>query len=74
MDPEKVRLIFKDTYNFYLKWRDMEGEVDITKMWDDAKEINSQYCDCELCRHIMTDVCNIIEQKFRPGGNDGGSL
>lgn len=59
MDPEKIRLIFKDTYNFYLKHKD-SGYSD--EMVAEAKELSHRYGDNDLVRHITVDLCTIIEQ------------
>ena len=59
---EKVKMIFNDTYNlFYLKWKDIKTEEEISAMWEKAKEINRKHDDCKLCRDIMLFLCNNIE-------------
>ncbi|MDF2611341.1 MAG: hypothetical protein K0R92_2815 [Lachnospiraceae bacterium] len=64
-NPEQVRLIFKDTYNFYLKWKDIKSEDDFNQMWAAAKEINRNHGDCELCRNILINLCSNIKQEFK---------
>jgi hypothetical protein len=59
MDPEQVRLIFKDTYNFYLKHKDASYS---DQMVTEAKELSRKYGDSDLVRHITVDLCTIIEQ------------
>lgn len=60
MDPEQVRLIFKDTYNFYLKWK---GAGYSDQMVSEVKELSRNYGDNDLVRHITVDLCTIIEQE-----------
>jgi hypothetical protein len=64
---ELVPGIMADTYNFYTKWSSIQGDIDITQMWSEAKEINRKYNDCDLSRNIMLAISNIIEQEFKPG-------
>jgi hypothetical protein len=59
---EQIKNIFNDTYNlFYLKWKDIKTEEEISAMWEKAKEINRKHNDCKLCRDIMLFLCNNIE-------------
>lgn len=61
MDPNEVRMIFKDTYNFYLKWKNGKEE-DAFQIHKESKEINQKYNNCDLCRGILVELCSILHQ------------
>ena len=63
-DQEQVRLIFRDTYNFYLKRKDITNPDDwVNLMWD-MKEIDHRY-ECDLCRQILLELVRVIESEFK---------
>lgn len=59
MDPEQVRLIFKETYNFYLKHKNTGFSE---QMVAEARELSRKYGDNDLVRHITVDLATILEQ------------
>ncbi|MDF2906813.1 MAG: hypothetical protein K0R34_2134 [Herbinix sp.] len=63
-DNERVRLIFKDTYNFYLKWKDISNPEDWVILMKEMKEIDHRY-DCDLCRQILLELVKVIENEFK---------
>lgn len=56
---EQVRLIFKDTYNFYTKWIAV-NEPDWDALITETREIEQRY-PFELCRKILVELVAIIE-------------
>ncbi len=62
--PEQVRLIFKDTYNFYLCWKDILTQDNASQMMQEAYELKHRY-GCSLCRHMIADLIECIEVEYR---------
>ncbi len=62
--PECVKLIFKDTYNFYLKWKDISSLDDWVPLMQDMREIDQRY-KCDLCRQILLELVKVIEDEFK---------
>lgn len=56
------KYIFADTYNFFIKYKDITGT---DKEWEDciarAEEIRIKYKDYPLARTILNEVLHIIE-------------
>jgi hypothetical protein len=65
-DKEQVRLIFKDTYNYYLRWKDISNPDDWVILMQEMKEIDHRY-DCDLCRQILLELVKVIEFKSKEG-------
>jgi hypothetical protein len=63
--PSEVRQIFNETYNvFYKKWINPNTPYDPGLMLQEAHELNQKY-DCELCRHMVADLIECIEDEQR---------
>ncbi len=62
--PEQARLIFKDTYNFYLRWKDILTQDNVGQMMQEAYALEHKY-DCSLCRHMIADLIECIEAEYR---------
>ncbi len=62
-DQDQVRLIFRDTYNFYLKYKDISDPEDWIPLIQDMRRIDRDY-PCELCRRILLELVKIIEHEF----------
>lgn len=63
-EPEQVRLIFKDTYNFYLRWRGALAQDTVDHMMQEAYTLEHKY-DCSLCRRMLADLIEHIENEMR---------
>lgn len=59
--PGAVQGIMTDTYNFYLRWKDAK-ETDAGQIYQESKEINQKYDNCDLCRGILVELCTILNQ------------
>jgi hypothetical protein len=67
---EQIRLIFKDTYNFYLNWKDIDNEEDWNILTDESREIEKRY-PFDLCLKILIGILNIIEKDYMRRNRDG---
>ena len=66
---EEVRNIFNETYNvFYKKWKNISNLDDWKIMRQEAIELDRKY-DCELCRHMVADLIECIEEEWRLKNN-----
>lgn len=65
-EPNTVKGILADTYNFYIRWKDAKDE-DAEQIHQEAKELNKKYDDCDLCRRIIVEICTILNQNFKKG-------
>lgn len=61
---EIVRMIFKETYLFYTKWKDISNPADWSTLMQDARELNEKY-PYSLCRRILLELVEIIEDGFK---------
>lgn len=61
-DTEQVRLIFKDTYNFYTKWTAVK-EPDWSEVMAEVYSLEVKY-PFELCRKILVEIVAIIEANY----------
>lgn len=64
---ETVRLIFKETYLFYKKWKSISNPADWDALMQDAHELNEKY-PYPLCRRILLELVEIIEAEFMEKG------
>ena len=60
---KEVQFIFKDTYNFYLKWVAVKEVVNWEDVLEDGRLIERQY-PFELCRKILLELIDIIEKNY----------
>jgi hypothetical protein len=67
--PEQVKLIFKDTYNFYLKWIAV-NEVDWGMVISESHEIEAKY-PFELNRKILVEIVAVIQADYMGRSNNG---
>lgn len=68
MDPKQVQLIFKETYNFYLRWKNVTNSHDddiYKQMTSEARELSEKYGHAPLVLHITVELANILEQEWR---------
>ncbi len=61
-NADQVRLIFKDTYNLYLKWIAVK-EPDWEAVIAEARDIEQKY-PFGSCRKILVEVVDIIEANY----------
>lgn len=61
---EIVRLIFKETYLFYKKWKSISNPADWNVLMQDVAELNNKY-PYNLCRRILLELVEIIEDGFK---------
>jgi hypothetical protein len=69
LSSEEVRLIYKDTYNFYLKWKDISSPDDWDALMKDMHEIDQRY-NCDLCRQILIELVKVIQDEFKRRDTD----
>jgi len=60
--PKEVQLIYKDTYNFYLKWIAVK-EINWDLVIDESHEIEGRYL-FELTVKILVELVGIIEINY----------
>lgn len=63
-DKEQVKNIFRDTYNFYLKWIDISNPEDWVNLIQEANELDKKY-QYPLCRQILLELVQVIEGEFK---------
>lgn len=68
-NADQVRLIYKDTYNFYTKWIAVK-ELNWETVIAESRDIEQKH-PFELCRKILVEVVAIIEAKVIGGLHDG---
>lgn len=64
--PEQVRLIFKDTYNFYLKWKDIDNDEDWNLLVEEEHELYRKY-PFDLCKVNLKEFLIIIKKYYEGG-------
>ena len=64
---EIVRQIYKDTYNFYLKWKNISTYTDWPILIQEAGEIHKKY-PYQICKRILLELVEIIEAEFMEKG------
>jgi hypothetical protein len=69
-DQEQVRCIFRDTYSFYLKYKDISNPDQWAPLMQEMHQMDKKY-SCELCRQILLELVKVIESEFlkKQGGN-----
>jgi len=60
--PKEVQLIYKDTYNFYLKWLAVK-EPNWEEVIIDSRGIEATY-PFDLCRKILVEIIAILEKSY----------
>jgi hypothetical protein len=63
-DSEQVRLIFRDTYKFYDKWKNISNLDNWVVLMQEARDIDHMY-NCDLCRQIILELVKCIEHEFK---------
>ena len=58
---EKVKVTFRDTYNFYVKWKSISSSSDWPILMQEARDLGSKY-DFDLCRQILVELIKVIEE------------
>lgn len=61
---EDIRLIYKDTYNFYQKWKDISSLDDWVILVREARDLNNKY-PYSLCERILLELVEVIEEEFK---------
>lgn len=61
--PEQMRLIFKDTYSFYLKWKDVQNGNDWFMVVDESHEIRDKY-PFEICEDMLIKIMQVMEHDY----------
>lgn len=61
-NSEQVRMIYKETYNFYTKWIAV-NEPDWDLIIAKSREIEQKY-PFELCQKILVELVSIIETSY----------
>lgn len=58
---EQVRLIFKETYNLYIKYKNCSKDEEFKSLLDVVHELSIKY-PFELCENILCNLMNIISK------------
>lgn len=67
---EVIRNIFNETYNvFYKKWKSISNPADWDRLMQDVRELNQKY-PYSLCRKMLLELVEIIEDEFKRRGKD----
>ncbi|ROR28371.1 hypothetical protein EDD66_105313 [Mobilisporobacter senegalensis] len=62
--PEQVRLIFKDTYNFYVKYKKYLNNDEWMELVREIHEIYQAH-PFELCKIILVELLDIFEESYK---------
>lgn len=69
--PEEVRLIFRDVYNFYTKWINIENEENWSDLLNDIRDLEKKY-PFDLCIKMLLETMNVIERYYMERKCDNG--
>ena len=61
---EQARLIYKDTYNFYLKWKDINKDEDWNMLVEKEHGLYKKY-PFKLCGEMLVEIMDIIEKTYQ---------
>jgi hypothetical protein len=61
-DQEQTKQIFKDTYNFYMKYKHCSTEKEWDECVNEISELSKKH-PFELCENILTAIIHIINIK-----------
>jgi len=68
--PQQVKGIFSEVYVLYTKWIAVK-EPDWDKLLAESREIEQKY-PFDICRKMLSEVINVIENSYMERGNDNG--
>lgn len=68
--PQQVKGIFSEVYVLYTKWIAVK-EPDWDKLLEESREIEQKY-PFDLCRKMLSEMINVIENSYMERGNDNG--
>lgn len=63
-DPDVVKSIMTDTYNFYMKYQNCWQDDEWSSLVKESRTIDYKY-DSELCREILFAIVDIIEDRYK---------
>lgn len=66
---EQIRLIFRDTYNFYLRWKNINDEKYWNLLIQEEHDLYRKY-PFDLCKHILVEILTVIKTSYEKGVND----
>jgi hypothetical protein len=59
-NQEQVRLIYKDTYNLYLKFKDIKADNEWNRLLFESNKLYKKY-PFKLCQEMIMGLLEIIE-------------
>jgi hypothetical protein len=65
-NQEQVRLIYKDTYNLYLKFKDSKTDNEWNRLLFESNKLYKKY-PFELCQEMVMGLLEIIEHTSKEG-------
>jgi hypothetical protein len=68
---EQVRLIYKDTYNYYTKWIAVK-DPDWSEVMAEAHRLEAKY-PFGLCRKILVELVSVIEASYMKRSENNGA-
>lgn len=63
-DKIEVSSIMTDTYNLFLKYKDVHKDEDWCELCKEAKELNKKYGDSDLSSQILVELLTILEKRY----------
>lgn len=62
-NSEQVRFIFKDTYNLYVKYKNIQEDEEFEELVKETHELHKKY-PFELCEKILVELLSVIEKYY----------
>lgn len=62
--PENIRLIFRDTYLLYTKFKDVQTKQDFQSLLDESHDLEKKY-PFEVARKMIIDVVDVISLQWK---------
>lgn len=63
-DEDSKKPIMTDTYNLFVKYKDVCKDEDWCELCKEARELNKKYDDCDLASQILVELLNILEKRY----------
>lgn len=61
--PEQVKLIFKETYNLYMKYKNCSKAEEYQSLLNETRELYIMY-PFDLCKNIICDLLEVISKSI----------
>ena len=58
--------ILTDTYNFYMKWYQVWGDIQWSECVEESHKISHKY-NCDMVDEMLVQILDVLEKKFSEG-------